>query len=52
MENLYKVKDSNKRRMKVKTLLWMGEVDKAINEFEQFKEASSKMFSELFKETP
>ena len=44
MENLYKVKGSKKREMKVKTLLWMGEVDKAINEFKQLKKHQAQCF--------
>ena len=44
MENLHKVKGSKKREMKVKTLLWIGEVDKAISEFKELKKHQAKCF--------
>ena len=44
MENLYKVKMSKKRRQKVKQLLWIGEVDKAIDEFKELKQHQGKCF--------
>ncbi len=44
VENLYKVKGSRQRLSRVKTLLWMGEVDKSMNEFEQLNKHQAKCF--------